>query len=196
LDPLNQAEVKAVLSLTEGRFLSQDLSCLLDASQPGGYPETRNSFSRKDPAEESTDLTAFNRPEARRQHWKVIVWMNRLGPNLVVREFSIPRSGESGVRLGTIDEARDADGKRRVHKSERGFFDMVTRQMLPLRNCQTGADICPNFKNSRPESGCGALLKNFSRICGDKIVGALQGEDIQWKVPGTPEQSGPLQASI
>ncbi len=95
----------------------------------------------------------------------------------------------------SIDEARDADGKRRVQKRENRIFEILpdatmtfkelAKWYLDLPSTKTDRDGEPLRAFHRKEIG----LENFNKVFGDMVVGQIKLEDLencqsQWKKEG------------
>lgn len=95
----------------------------------------------------------------------------------------------------SVDEARDADGKRRVQKRENRIFEILpdatmtfnelAKWYLDLPSTKTDRDGEPMRAFHRKEIG----LENFNKVFGNTVVGQIKLEDLehyqsQWKKEG------------
>jgi integrase len=79
----------------------------------------------------------------------------------------------------SIKEAQDADGKRKVQKRERRIFDMLPEADMTFEELTDWYCNLPDVKDLATSKRVRACLNNFNKMCGDRIVGTLKGEDIQ-----------------
>jgi len=95
----------------------------------------------------------------------------------------------------SIEEARDADGKRRVQKREHRIFDILPEAEMTFK------ELAKWYLEARVEDGLKSIgdveddLNNFNAAFGDQIVGDLRLEDLV-KYQGIRRKQGRAPATI
>jgi integrase len=82
--------------------------------------------------------------------------------------------------VGTsIDEAKDADGKRRAQKREGKIFEIIPDKKMTfkgLRDWYLNLDTTKNLKSYERIEDC---LNNFTKVFGEKLVGEIKPTDLE-----------------
>lgn len=94
--------------------------------------------------------------------------------------FRLPGGKQRRERIGySIEEARDADGKRRVQKREKRIFDILPEATM------TFSELTKWYIEARADEGLRSFsdiktdLANFNAMHGDRVVQDLRLEDLE-----------------
>jgi integrase len=95
-------------------------------------------------------------------------------------KFRIPGGAQRKEYVGTsIDEARDADSKRRVQKREKRIFDMLPEANMTFEELTTWYCDLDAVKELSSFARVKQALANFNAVFGSRIVGTIQPMDIE-----------------
>jgi len=101
---------------------------------------------------------------------KVKYWIN----------FNVPGEGVRREYVGySIEEARDADGKRRTQKRENRIFDMLPEAKMTFKELAAWYLDLSKVKALRSYSNVKLCLKNFNKVFGPRIVGDIKQLDLE-----------------
>lgn len=111
------------------------------------------------------DLAKFKKAKERAVYWI---------------SFRLPGGKQRRERIGySIEEARDADGKRRVQKREKRIFDILPEATM------TFSELTKWYIEARTDEGLRSFsdiktdLANFNAMHGDRVVQDLRLEDLE-----------------
>ena len=88
----------------------------------------------------------------------------------------------------SIEKARDADGKRRVQKRERRFFDMLPESKMTFGQLAEWFLALKGVKKLKTYGRVRGCIGNFNNVFGDQIVGEIKPVDLEDYQHGREEQ--------
>ena len=106
----------------------------------------------------------------KRQKEKVKYWIN----------FRMPDGKQRREYVGySIEEARDADGKRRVQKRENRIFDILPEAKMTFNELAKWYEGIKSVKKLASYDRVQLALKNFNAVFGDVIVNNIKSLDLE-----------------
>jgi integrase len=108
----------------------------------------------------------------------------------------IPGHGQRREFVGTsIEEARDADSKRKVQKRENRIFDMLPDAVLTFKELADWHLASPDVKKLRSSDRVKAAIDNFNAVFGSSIVSTIKASDLK-RYQADREEQGKAAATI
>lgn len=94
--------------------------------------------------------------------------------------FRLPDGKQRREAVGfSIEEARDADGKRRSQKRENRIFDMLPESKMSFGELSDWYLSLKKVKKLKSYNRVNIALKRFNEVFGDMIVGDIKNEDLE-----------------
>lgn len=105
-----------------------------------------------------------------KQSRRVRYWIN----------YRLPGGKQRREPVGySVEEARDADGKRRSQKREGNIFDMLPQSKISFKELTDWYLDLPKVKQLSDYKGVKIRLNNFNAVHGEKIVKDIKPVDIE-----------------
>jgi len=94
--------------------------------------------------------------------------------------YRLPGGKQRRERIGSsVEDAKAADGKRRVQKKERRIFDILPEANMTFTQLAQWYMDTPKVKRLKSWGDIEDDLNNFNAVFGEKIVGDIKLEDLE-----------------